>query len=162
MTYLRTLTGLMLAAWLAIPVGSAHAVAVFSDAVLVKGPEYLTVLELPIDAIGTYNITATDLKWLDTPLKGLSFGVFTSGQLLKSMQGPGTFEFYKASSDKVFLQVYAQSNAPKFAGLVSIVVAAGAAAVSLPSSLVLLMSGIGAAMIFRKRPVQASQYDRFA
>ncbi len=161
MFHLRMLTGLMLAAWLAIPGGSAHAVAVFSDAVLVKGPEYLTVLELPIDAIGNYKVTATDLKWLDTGIKALSFGVFTSGQLLKSQQGPGTFEFYKASSDKVFLQVYAQNNAPKFAGLVSIMVET-TAAVSLPSSLVLLMSGIAAALFVRKRPLRSGQYGSYA
>jgi len=161
MSYLRMLTGLLLAAWVAIPGGPVHAVAVFSEAVLVKGPEYLTVLELPIDAIGNYKVTATDLKWLDTEIKALSFGVFTSGQLLKSLQGPGTFEFYKASSDKVFLQVYAQNNAPKFAGLVGIVVEAGTAVVGLPSSLVLLMSGIAAALFVRRRP-QPSQYDSFA
>jgi len=162
MSYLRMLTGLILTTWFAIPGGSAHASAVFSDAVLVSGPEYLTVLELPIDAIGSYKVTANDLKWLDTEIKALSFGVFTSGQLLKSFQGPGTFEFYKASSDKVFLQVYAQNNAPKFAGLVSIVVEATTSAVALPSSLVLLISGVGAALFVRKRSPRSSHCDSFA
>ena len=161
MSHLRMLTGLILSAWLSMPGGSAHAAAVFSDAVLVKGPEYLTVLELPIDSIGNYKVTATDLKWLDTDIKALSFGVFTSGQLLKSQQGPGTFEFYKASSDKVFLQVYAQNNAPKFAGLVSIVVET-TAAVALPSSLVLLLSGISAALVFRKRALRPRHCDSYA
>jgi hypothetical protein len=136
MSHSRFLVASLLALWLALPGGRAHAAAVFSDTVLVKGPEYLTVLELPLDAIGSYKVTATDLKWLNAPLQALSFGVFTSTQSLGSLQGPGTLEFYKAGSDKVFLQIYAKTTAPKYAGLVSVVVDSKVAPVPLPSSLV--------------------------
>jgi hypothetical protein len=162
MFYVRMLAGALIVAWLAIPGGRAHATAVFSDTVLARGPENLTVVELPIDAIGNYEVTATDLQWLGTSLQALSFGVFTSGQLLKSMQGPGTFEFYKASSDKVFLQIYSRTTAPKFAGLISVLVESAAPPVPLPSSLLLLVSGIGAALLSRRRSPGRSQYVKFA
>jgi hypothetical protein len=154
------LTASVLALWLALPGGRAHAIAVFSETVLVTGPEHLTVLELPLDAIGNYKVTATDLKWLDAPLQALSFGVFTSTQSLGSLRGPGTVEFYKVSSDKVFLQIYAQTTAPKYAGLVSVVVEPNLAPVALPSSIVLLVSGIGGALLWRRS--SARQYVKFA
>jgi len=153
MLHFRLLAGSVLALWLLIPGGRAQATALFADTVLVKGPEYLTVLELPIDTIGSYKVTATDLRWLNVPLQGLSFGVFTSTQSLKSMQGPGSFEFYKAGSDKVFLQIYSKTMAPKFAGLVSIIIEHSAPAVSLPSSALLLLSAIvGVVLLPRLSP----------
>jgi hypothetical protein len=151
MSYSRLLTVSVLALWLALPAGRAHATAVFSDTVLVKGPEYLTVLQLPLDTAGSYKVTATDLKWPSTPLQALSFGVFTSTQSLGLMQGAGTLEFYKAGSDKIFLQIYAKTSAPKYAGLVGVVVESNV--VPLPSSLVLLVSGVAGAVLTR-RPVR--------
>ena len=162
MSYLRLVAASMLAVWIAIPGGRAHATPVFSDTVLVKGPEYLTVLELPLDTIGNYKVTAADLKWLNAPLQALSFGVFTSTQSLGSLQGPGTLEFYKASADKVFLQIYAKTAAPKYAGLVSVIVEHGASPVPLPSSVVLLVSGIGGAMLWRKSSRRRREHVKFA
>lgn len=140
----------VLALLLALSAARADAAAIFGDTVLVKGPEYLTVLELPLDTVGSYKVTATDLKWLNAPLQALSFGVFTSTQSLGSLQGPGTLEFYKASTDKVFLQIYARTAAPKYAGLVSVVVESKLAPVPLPSSFVLLVSGIGGVLLRRR------------
>jgi hypothetical protein len=161
MYHFRFLTGSLIALWLALPAGRADATAVFADTVLVKGPEYLTVLQLPIDAVGTYKVTATDLKWLGVPLQALSFGVFAATDSLGSLRGPGTFEFYKASSDKVFLQIYAQTTAPKYAGLVSILVETSAPPVPLPSSAVLLMSALGCGLLLR-RPRLRRPYVKFA
>jgi len=154
MSYSRPFAASVLALVLAFSAARADAAAVFTDTVLVKGPEYLTVLELPLDAIGSYKVTATDLNWLNTPLQALSFGVFTSTQSLGSLQGPGTLEFYKAGSDNVFLQIYARTTAPKYAGLVSVVVESKLAPVPLPSSLVLLVSGIGG-LLLRRRAARA-------
>lgn len=146
MSFYRALAGSMLVSWFAIAGGRANAAAVFADTVLVRGPEFLTKLELPpLDSPGTYKVTATDLKWLDTPLEALSFGIFTSTQAIKSMQGPGTFEFYRAGSDKLFLQVYAKTVGPRYAGLVSVYVENEQAPVPLPASIVLLASAIGGA-----------------
>jgi hypothetical protein len=131
----------MLAASIALGARTAEAAVVYSDTVLAKGAEYLTVLELPLDAIGDYRVTATDLKWFDTPLQALSFGVFTATQPIKSKQGAGTLDFFKASEDKVFLQVYAKTSGSKLAGLVSLQVE-DQAPVPLPASLVLLGSAL--------------------
>ena len=162
MSYSRLFTTSVLALWLALPSGRAHAVAIFGDTVLVKGPEYLTVLELPLDAVAaSYKVTATDLKWLDAPLQALSFGVFTSTGSLGTLQGPGTLEFYKASSDKVFLEIYAKTAAPKYAGLVSVIVEPKVAPVALPSSIVLLWSGLGGALLWVRR-YSRREYVKFA
>ena len=150
MSHSRPFAASVLALVLALSAARADATAVFADTVLVKGPEYLTVLELPLDAIGSYKVTTSDLKWLNTPLQALSFGVFTSTQSLGSLQGPGTLEFYKAGSDNVFLQIYARTTAPKYAGLVSVVVESKLAPVPLPSSLVLLVSGVGGLLLRRR------------
>jgi hypothetical protein len=162
MTHFRVLAASLLAGWLVLTEGAAHAAAVFADTVLVKGPEYLTVLELPLDTVGNYKITATDLKWLNAPLQALSFGVFSATQSLGSLQGPGTFEFYKASSDKVFLQVYAKTSAPKYAGLVSMIVEHSAPPVPLPASLLLLVSGLGGVVLLRRSSFGRSQHVRSA
>jgi hypothetical protein len=147
MLHSRWLAASTLALWLAVPGGPVYATVVFSDTVLVKGPEYLTVLELPLDAIGNYKVTATDLEWLGAPLQALSFGVFTADHALGSLRGPGAFEFYKAGSDRVFLQIYARTTAPKYADLVGVVVEPSVSAVPLPPSVLLLVSGIGAAVL---------------
>jgi hypothetical protein len=149
MLWMRALVGSLLVVWLAARVEPAQAVAVFSDTVLVKGPQYLNSIELPLASTGTYTITATDLEWFGAPLEALSFGVFTATQSLKTMQGPGTLEFFKAGADKVFLQLYARTSGPKFAGLVSVQVD-GQAPVPLPASLVLLVSALGGSVLLHR------------
>jgi hypothetical protein len=134
--------------WAAGCAAPAGAAMLFSDTVLVKGREYLTVVELPLDSIGTYKITATDLKWFGTPLEALSFGVFTATQPVSSLQGPGTLEFFKAGPGKVFLQLYARATGPRFAGLVTLQ-AEGQPPVPLPASVLLLASALGAGALAR-------------
>lgn len=135
---------------LAATSGRADAAQIYSDTVLVSGPEYLSVVELPVQLPGTYRVTATDLNWLNTPLQALSFGVFTSTQSLGTRSGAGTLEFFNAGQGKVFLQLYAKTSAPRFAGLVALTGDA-VAVVPLPASLPLLLSGLGVAAWLRRR-----------
>jgi hypothetical protein len=151
MRSIRTLSGLLLTAWLTICVAPAEAGMLFSDAVLVRGRENLTSLELPVDAIGTYRVTATDLKWFGTPLEALSFGVFTSSQPLKIMEGAGTLEFFKAQTGKIFLQIYTQTAGPRFANLVAIQLDSVAPPVPLPASGELLLSMLASGGLFHAR-----------
>ena len=134
----------LLASW----IGSAEAAVVFNDAVLVRGPEALAVLDLPFDAPGTYRVTATDMNWLGTPLAALSFGAFTSTQALETRIGAGTIEFFHASSGRVFLQLYARTGAPRYAGLI-VVRGEMVNVVPLPASLLLLASSLGVAGLAR-------------
>jgi hypothetical protein len=160
MLTMRVLLGSALAIWLTARVEPVQGAAVYSDTLLVRGPEYLTRIDLPLNSIGTYKITATDLEWFGAPLQALSFGVFTSTHQMKMMQGPGTLEFFKAGADKIFLQVYARTVGPKFGGLVSLRVE-GQAPVPLPASVVLLASALGGSAVlhgaqnWRKRPNRA-------
>jgi hypothetical protein len=151
MRSIRALTGPLLAAWLMFTVAPAEAGMLFSDAVLVRGRENLTSLELPVDAIGTYRVTATDLKWFGTPLEALSFGVFTSTQPLKIMEGAGTLEFFKAQTGKIFLQIYTQTAGPRFANLVAIQLESVAPPVPLPASGELLLSLLTGGWLFHAR-----------
>jgi hypothetical protein len=149
MSFYRSLPALAVALWLALPAGTARAAAVYSDTALVQGPEFLTVLSLPLDHIGNYKVTATDLKWFDTPLEGLSFSVGTSAKTLASMDGSGTFEFFKSTSENLYLKIYGHTLGPRFAGLVSIT-ADEVAAVSLPGSLGLLASSLVGVLLLRR------------
>lgn len=145
----RTAAPLLLAVvLLAAAAAPARAALVFSDAVLVRGPENLTSLELPLDAIGTYRVTATDLRWFGAPLQALSFGVFTATQPLQIMSGAGTLEFFKASPGKIFLQIYTQTVGPQLASLIAVQVE-DTAPVPLPASLLLLASALGGGALLR-------------
>jgi hypothetical protein len=151
--------GSLLAMWLGLMLftgGAAQAATVYSDTVLVRGRESLKVFALPFDAAGNYRITATDLRWGNTPLEALSFGVFTSTQAIATHQGAGTLEFFKAGPGAIFLQIYARTTEPRFAGLVSLH-GETVAVVPLPASLLLLVSALGAGALPRlRRRVQAA------
>lgn len=130
-------------------VGTARATVVYSDTVLVRGPEFASVVELaPPPTAGNYRITATDLNWLGAPLQALSFGVFTATAPVKSKVGAGTLEFFYAGAGKLFLQLYARTAPSKSAGLVGLQ-ADYVAAVPLPASLWLLLSALGAGGAWR-------------
>ena len=150
MSFCRAMPGLLLAAWLALPTEAAQAAAVYTDTVLVQGPEFLTVLSLPLDNLGSYKITATDLKWFDTPLQGLSFSVSTSAKTLASLKGAGSFDFFKSTSENVYLKIYAHTLGPRFAGLLSITAEEELAPVSLPGSLGLLVSALMGVLWMRR------------
>jgi hypothetical protein len=107
--------------------------------VTVLGQEYLGVLELPVDAPGRYDVTVTDLKWFNVPLDTLKFTLFTATAPIASSQTAGTIEFFHASEEKVFLQLYAKPAAPRYAGLIGV---QATSVVPLPASLWLLGSGL--------------------
>jgi hypothetical protein len=147
-------------AWLALALvltvaGAARADdPLYSSVIRASGtadaPEFLTSIEMPITAAGRYQITTTDKKWLNVPLQGLSFGVFTSKGTIASKEGAGVLEFFNAGQGKVFLQIYALTGAPYYAGLIG-VKAETMAVVALPSSLLLLASALGGAAFLRPR-----------
>lgn len=130
----------------AIVSSPARAAEGYSNTVLVSGRESLEVFALPFDAPGSYRVTATDLRWLNTPLEALSFGVFSSTQAIETRSGAGTLEFFKAGPGKVFLQLYARTTGPRYSGLVSLRGEA-VAVVPLPASLLLLASALAAAAL---------------
>jgi hypothetical protein len=142
--------------------GTAQATTVYSDTVLVRAPEFASVIELPTSATpGSYRITATDLNWLGAPLQALSFGVFTATAPVKSKVGAGTLEFFYAGADKLFLQLYAKTAPSKSAGLVGLQ-ADYVAAVPLPASLWLLLSALGATGAWRSLRARAAGIFRRA
>ena len=146
LNWARRLTAVLFVAALA---GTAHAAIVYSDTVLVKAPEFASVIELPASTTASnYRITATDLNWLGVPLQALSFGVFTATGQIKSKIGAGTLEFFYAGTDKLFLQLYAKTAPSKSAGLVGLQ-ADVVAVVPLPASLWLLLSALGATGTWR-------------
>src|SRR5262245_20136313 len=120
---------------------SAEAAVVYSDTVLARGPEYLSTTELALPSQGTYQITTTDLHWLDAPLSALSFGAFTATAPIKTKVGAGALEFYYAGTGKVFMQLYARTATGKSAGLIGMQVTS-ATVVALPASLWFLFSGL--------------------
>ena len=127
--------------------GTAKATVVYSDTVLVRAPEFASVVELPTSMMaGNYRITATDLNWLGAPLQALSFGVFTATAPVKSRVGAGTLDFFYAGTEKLFLQLYAKTAPSKSAGLVGLEIVT---VVPLPASLWLLLSALGATGAWR-------------
>ena len=126
--------------------GTAQATTVYSDTVLVRAPEFASVVELPTTTAGNYRITATDLNWLGAPLQALSFGVSTATAPVKSRVGAGTLDFFYAGTEKLFLQLYAKTAPSKSAGLVGLEVVT---VVPLPASLWLLLSALGAGGAWR-------------
>jgi len=150
MSFCRALPALVLAVGLAFSAGTAYAMTVYSDTALVQGPEFLTVLQLPLDHLGGYKVTATDLQWFDTPLQGLSLSVGTSAQTLASLDGSGTLEFFKSTSDNLYLRIYGHTLGPRFAGLVSVTAEEELAPVALPGSLGLLASSLVGVLLLRR------------
>jgi hypothetical protein len=148
MSWLRCMKSIGVVLLLGAALGRAEATVVYSDTVLVRGPEYATAIELSLPATGTYRVTATDLHWLNVPLQALSFGVFTATSSLATHVGAGTLEFFNAGQGKVFLQLYALTAPSKSAGLVSLQ-AESVATVALPASLWLLLSALGATGFWR-------------
>ncbi len=141
---------------------TAHATTVYTDTVLVRAPEFASVIELPTPATpGTYRITATDLNWLGAPLQALSFGAFTATAAIKSKVGAGTLEFFYAGTDKLFLQLYAKTAPSKSAGLVGLR-ADYVAVVPLPASLWLLLSALGATGAWRSLRARVARVFRRA
>ncbi len=129
--------------------GTAEATVVYSDTVLVRAPEFASVVELPTPTLaGNYRVTATDLNWLGVPLQALSFGVFTATTPIESKVGAGTLEFFYGGADKLFLQLYAKTALTKSAGLVGLQ-ADYVAVVPLPATLWLLLSALGGAGTWR-------------
>jgi hypothetical protein len=135
----------------------AQAVTVpYGDTVLVSGKQ-LVVVELDFAVAGSYEITATDLEWLD-PLKSLSFGVFQGGASLgvvgpeDIVDGHGALAFFLAAPGKAFLQLYAEAG-PRGYGLLSW---QAQAVVALPSSIILLGSALGLGLpLWRSRASKA-------
>src|SRR5262249_29872894 len=130
-----------------IVAGRANATSVYSDTVLAHGSEFLTTIELPVTTGATYRVTLKDLNWFGAPMEALNFGIFTAPGRIMPMQsvppahpGAGAFEFFTAAPGKVFLQIYARPIAPRFAGLIG--VDCDVAVVGLPSSILLLLSGL--------------------
>ncbi len=129
--------------------GTAEATVVYSDTVLVRAPEFASVIELPTPTMaGNYRVTATDLNWLGAPLQALSFGVFTATAPIQSKVGAGTLEFFYGGADNLFLQLYAKTGLGKSAGLVGLQ-ADCVAVVPLPATLWLLLSALGGAGAWR-------------
>src|SRR5262249_49607886 len=113
----RTTQTLVLVSILAICGPACASMLPYNDTVLVTGPEYLAKFDLPVDGAGRYQVTATDLKYLNKALDTLWFGVFTATQPLATRQGAGTLEFFLSSaSEKVSLQIYAKPAAGLSAG----------------------------------------------
>jgi hypothetical protein len=140
--------------------GTAQATTVYSDTVLVRAPEFASVVELPTPLMaGDYRVTATDLNWLGAPLQALSFGVFTATAPVKSKVGAGTLDFFYAGTEKLFLQLYAKTAPSKSAGLVGIEVVT---VVPLPASLWLLLSALGATGAWRSLRSRAAGIFRRA
>jgi hypothetical protein len=127
----------------------AGATVLYSDTVLVRGPEFLGTYELPLNALTTYKVTTKDLEWFGVPLQALKFGVFTATGPIKSMDGAGTLEFFKAAPGKVFLQIYARPAGPHLAGLVS-VDCQTELVVPLPPSILLLASSLAGYPLLRR------------
>lgn len=136
---------LFLVAVLAIGWGSAaQAAVVYSDTVLARGPEHASITELALAGPGSYQITTTDLRWLNAPLDALSFGAFTTTAPIETMVGAGTLEFFYGGQGKVFMQLYARPGSGKSAGLIGVQVTS-VAVVALPASMWLLLSALTAA-----------------
>jgi hypothetical protein len=140
-----SMAGALLAALL-VAAQAVEADVVYTDRVLITGSESLQVFEMPFDAPGSYRITATDLRWPTAELAALSFGAFTATESLATRSGAGTLEFFMAGPGRVFLQLYARTAGPEYAGLVAIQ-GESVAVVPLPASLVLLLSALGAAAL---------------
>jgi len=138
-----------IAALVAACAGGVEASVVYSDTVLLRAPEFASVIELPTATTASnYRITATDLNWLGAPLQALSFGVFTATAPIQSKSGVGALEFFYAGTDKLFLQLYAKTAPLKSAGLIGLQ-ADCVAVVPLPASLWLLLSALGSAGAWR-------------
>jgi len=74
----------------------------------------------------------------------------TSGKTLASMEGLGSFQFFKSTSENMYLNIYGHAFAPDFAGLVGVTYEEGVAPVGLPGSLGLLASSLVGVLLLRR------------
>jgi hypothetical protein len=150
----------IVAAFAAASTGAAQATVVYSATVLARGAEHASTTDLSLDGAGHYQITTTDLRWLDAPLAALSFGAFSSTAPIKTMTGAGTLEFFYGGQGKVFLQVYARTAVGKSAALIGVQVANNVAVVALPASLWLLISALATAGFWARLQRRAAALSR--
>jgi FkbM family methyltransferase len=127
---------------------AVEATVVYSGTTLARGPEFASTTELPLGGAGMYQITTTDLRWLNAPFAALTFGAFTATAPIKTMTTAGTLEFFYGGQGKVFLQLYARPASGKSAGLIGVEVNQ-VAVVALPASLWLLLSALSVAGFWR-------------
>jgi hypothetical protein len=139
-----------------LPIAPAHADTVLASSVgFITGTQSFTD-SFNITTPGTLSVTLESVPWLDT-LQDLSCFLTSSagallGQLTSAQPGTPGFEQEKVNPGTVYLSWYGIDSGPVGVGVYSVTVDfQPAAPVPLPAALPLLLSGLGALAVYRRR-----------
>jgi hypothetical protein len=147
---------LALAAWI-LPMTAATADTLYDSTSLVKGQQSF-VQSFSVATPGTLTVTLTDVPWLDT-LSGLNCFISTASGVLGSAMGEGT-ESMDITAGTVYAHWFGSAQGAYNLGVMGVKIEfePSASAVPLPTSFILLLSGLG--LLFgwqNRRPSSATQ-----
>jgi hypothetical protein len=134
---------LLLASWM-LPAGAARADTLLYDSLSVISGQQSAVQSFNVATPGTLTLTLSDLPWLDT-VTDLSGFLSTASGMLGSTFGPGT-ESFDVTAGTYYAHWFGTADGTYNLGVVGLKISFqpdNVTAVSLPTSLVLLLSGFG-------------------
>jgi hypothetical protein len=134
---------LLLAGWM-LTAGAARADTLMYDSLSVISGQQSTVQSFNVATPGTLTVTLSDLPWLDT-VTDLSGFLSTASGMVGSTFGAGT-ETFDVTAGTYYAHWFGNADGAYNLGVVGLKISFqpdNVTAVSLPASLVLMLSGLG-------------------
>jgi len=149
---------LSVAAWLMLIPGARADSVLYNEAGFIEGQQSF-VQSFDIASAGTLTITLSNIPWLDT-ISGLNCFLTTSSGLVGSTMAPGT-ESINVEPGMIYAHWFGDAAGAYGIGVYGLDIKFqpnGVAAVPLPASLILLLSGMGIVFGWQRseRPVEAT------
>jgi hypothetical protein len=135
---------------------AAHASTVLYDSATFVQGEQAGVQSFDITTPGTITVTLTDIAWLDV-VSDLTASITTASGVVGTSTGAGS-ESFSVGSGTIFAHWFGDASGATGLGVIGIEVvfqAANATPVSLPASLLLLLSGLGVLFGWQRRGREA-------
>jgi hypothetical protein len=149
--------GTLAATCWAIPAASVQAATLYNTTNLVQGQESF-VQSFNVTSPGTLTVTLTQIPWLDT-VSGLTSFTSTSAGVLGSSTGAGTENIDITGAGTIYEHWFGTAAGTYNIGAVGIDVTfqpSSVAAVALPTSFIMLLSGLGILFGWQSRRAPAA------